>query len=204
MEPWGGGRASAWAQHPGLHWGQPTREGGLQSEWQMLFSYEPPRGLLRWLQGAFALLPSPPSHGQRPRPQAPTPSLPFGVWRPGRPRGWGAGHRTPFQGDGSPVRCDGLCREGGRVQGSEGCGGGGRGGPDTSRDAGPGSATQPPEGQALRTAHPGPPCRVAACSAPEILNWCPQGLSRRRCARPQAALRRQHCVPTPARSSGGA
>lgn len=66
---------------------------------------------------------SPPSHGQRPRPQAPTPSLPFGVWRPGRPRGWGAGHRTPFQGDGSPVRCDGLCREGGRVQGSEGCGG---------------------------------------------------------------------------------
>lgn len=147
---------------------------------------------------------SPPSHGQRPRPQAPTPSLPFGVWRPGRPRGWGAGHRTPFQGDGSPVRCDGLCREGGRVQGSEGCGGGGRGGPDTSRDAGPGSATQPPEGQALRTAHPGPPCRVAACSAPEILNWCPQGLSRRRCARPQAALRRQHCVPTPARSSGGA
>lgn len=25
----------------------------------MLFSDEPPRGLLRWLQGAFALLPSP-------------------------------------------------------------------------------------------------------------------------------------------------
>lgn len=62
MEPWGGGRASAWAQHPGLHWGHPTREGGLQSEWQMLFSYEPPRGPLRWLQGAFALLPSPLPH----------------------------------------------------------------------------------------------------------------------------------------------
>lgn len=152
---------------------------------------------------------SPPSHGQRPRPQAPTPSLPFGVWRPGRPRGWGAGHRTPFQGDGSPVRCDGLCREGGRVQGSEGCGGRRARGPRHLQGRGAGQRDTATRRSSSQDGHPGPPCRVAACSAPEILNWCPQGLSRpgrrpRRCARPQAALRRQHCVPTPARSSGGA
>lgn len=88
-------------------------------------------------------------------------------------------------------------------------GGGGRGGPNTSMDAGPGSATQPPEGQALRTAHPGPLCRVAACSAPEILNWCPQGLSRpgRRPAvggaRPQASRDGQDCAPRPPAAQEG-
>lgn len=79
--------------------GGPGREpaGGLQSEWQMLFSSELPRASYG---GCRAPLPSRPvpSRGQRPRPQALTPSPPLRGVEPRQTQGLGCRSQNPFPG----------------------------------------------------------------------------------------------------------
>lgn len=70
---------------------------GLQSEWQMLFSDEPPRGLLQWLQGAFALLPSPLTRSVAPATGTNAQPAPSGCGAPADP-GAGVQVTDPFPG----------------------------------------------------------------------------------------------------------